>query len=488
MLEGLTLQSGLLLAGGFFLLSVIASRASTKLGIPALVLFMAIGMLAGSDGPGGIPFENYQFSKTLGSLALAFILFAGGLESNFNDVKPVFWRGLSLATFGVILTASLVFLFAHYVIGVPLVESLLLGSVVSSTDAAAVFGVLRSRRIGLKHNLAPLLEFESGSNDAVAVLLTTMFTQMAIQTHFNFIDYLPQLVLQLPLGFLVGVFFGYLAYWLMNHIRLDNDGLYSVISISTVCLSFGVSHLIHGNEFLATYVAGITLGSKNFVHKISITQFHDGLAWLMQISVFVILGLLAFPSRVLELWIPGISLALFLMLIARPVAVFVSLLFVRLQKRSKFFVSWAGLRGAVPVILATFPLTAGVGGAQQLFDLVFFVVLLSVIIQGTTLGRLAKVVGVQLKQSDNLDLTPVKGSELIEVVIGADSPVIGKQVVELGMPSTALLVLLKRQEQSYIPRGSTVLELGDLLVVATRKEDQEELRLKLAGKQNNRSN
>lgn len=483
MLPGLTTELTLVLVGAFLLLSVLASKASSKLGIPGLLLFIAIGMLAGSDGPGRIAFDDYALTKVIGTLALACILFAGGLDTDWKVIRPVLWRGLSLSTVGVLTSAILVGFFAHRFLGLSLLEGLLLGAIVSPTDAAAVFGVLRSRSINLRHRITPLLEFESGTNDPLAVFLTAGLTHLLANPDEGAATLLAGLLTQMPIGLAIGLVSGEFAVTLINRIRLEYDGLYPVITIAVLSMTFGGAHLVGGNEFLAVYVAGLTMGRKNFLHKLSLLQFHDGLAWLMQIVMFLALGLLSYPSQLVQVAGAGIALSLFLVFVARPVSVFISLAFTRMKKRAKFVVAWAGLRGAVPIILATFPLMAGEPKAPLMFNLVFFVVLISVIVQGTTLPLVCRWFGVLQKGPDeSKELKRAQGSELLKVALGPGSEAIGKMMVQLPLPRTALAVLLLRDGERYIPKGSTTLREGDVLYIATRKEDEAELRAMFSGK------
>lgn len=473
----------LVLAAAFLVASVLASKASAKLGIPALVLFIALGMFAGSEGPGGIPFTDAALTQSIGTTALAFILFAGGLDSHWPAVKPILWRGIALSTIGVLASTGLVALFAHQFLGFDMLESLLLGAIVSSTDAAAVFGVLRTGNIQLKRRLVPLLEFESGTNDPMAVFLTVSLIGLSQNPERNPLALAPSFLLSMGVGSVVGIAVGHAAVWLINRINLEYDGLYPAITSAALFLAFGGAHLISGSGFLAVYILGLVMGSRTFLHKIGLVQFHDGVAWLMQITMFLALGLLVFPSQLLMVIGAGLSLSLFLILFARPVSVFLSLPLARkMKKRERLFVSWAGLRGAVPIILATFPLLAGIPKAGLIFNLVFFVVLTSVVFQGTTLVAVAKLLGVVLPDTHvTPDAALVGESNLVRVVLPEGSSLAGKRVVELGLPATALIVLLQRGKQPYIPRGATVLRVGDELLVATRKDDIDELRLFLEG-------
>jgi cell volume regulation protein A len=472
---GLSFDQILALFGILLLGSVLASKASAKLGIPALVLFIILGMIAGSDGPGGLHFDNYKFAQLLGSVALAFIIFSGGLDTHFDSVRPLFWRALSLSTIGVGITCGLVALFGIYVLGFSVMEGLLLGAIVSSTDAAAVFSVLRARSINLRRKLIPLLELESGSNDPTAVFLTLGFIQIIQKPELSPWMLVGSFFVQMVVGFAFGWLTGQLGRWLMTHIRLEYDGLYPAISIAIVLLTFGGSHSVGGNGYLAVYVSGLMLGRSNFLHRLSLIQFHDGVAWLMQIAMFITLGLLCYPHKLLEVAGVGLLLAFALMLVARPIAVYAALALAKMRKRERLFIAWGGLRGAVPIILAIFPLLSGVPKSEEMFHLVFFVVMVSVLVQGTTLPLVAKWLKVVVPPSENVFL-PKAGSDLIEVSVEHGSRAAGQMVVNLGLPSTALLVLLRRGEAAYVPRGSTILQPEDLITLATRKQDGEELR------------
>ncbi|MFN3480216.1 MAG: potassium/proton antiporter [Thermodesulfovibrionales bacterium] len=385
-----------MLAGAaiLLLLSIIASKASDILGIPALLIFLVVGMLAGSDGPGGIHFDDPFIAQFIGVIALSYILFAGGLDTNWASVRPVFWSSIALSTFGVFIAALLVGWFAMYVLGFSLLEGLLLGAIISSTDAAAVFSVLRSKRVSLRGNLKPLLELESGSNDPMAVLLTVGFIRLLLNPGDSVLDLIPMFIKQMLLGALMGYFMGHGMAYLINKLKLGYEGLYPVLSLSLVLLTYGATVTAGGNGFLAVYIAGLVLGNRNFIHKKSLMRFHDGLAWLMQISMFLVLGLLVFPSRLVHVIGTGLAVSLFLMLVARPAGVFLSTVFSDMAIREKTMVSWVGLRGAVPIILATFPLIAGIPKADMIFNMVFFIVLSSALLQGTTIPVVAKWLGV----------------------------------------------------------------------------------------------
>ncbi len=479
-LSAVTLEQFLVVGAGLLLLGVFASKLSGKLGVPALILFLGVGMLAGSEGFGGIPFDDFDLARTVGTLALAFILFAGGLDTSWSTIKPVVWKGVSLATVGVIVTASVMALAVKWLLDLGWIECLLLGAIVASTDAAAVFGVLRARGLRLKRSLTPMLEMESGSNDPMAVFLTIALTSLALNPAESLLGFAWEFVVEMVLGAGLGIAFGLLWARMINRFRLEYDGLYPVLTLALAMTAFGLTALVGGNGFLAVYAAGVALGSRNFVHRLALIQFHDGVAWLMQIAMFLTLGLLVFPSQLVPVVWVGLALALVLVFVARPVAVFLSLIGSRMPLRDKAFVGWVGLRGAVPIVLATIPVTAGVPGSEAFFNIVFFVVVVSVMVQGTTIPWVAKLLHVGTTPEDEPDEVRVPQST-IELVLNAQSPVVGKLVVDLKLPTSALLLLLRRDGESYIPRGSTVLQDGDGLLVATRKDDSEDLRRMIEG-------
>jgi cell volume regulation protein A len=472
----------LIAAAILLLVAVLASKASNTLGVPSVLLFLVVGMLAGSEGPGGIPFDDPRLTQTIGVIALVFILFAGGLDTNWADVSGVFWKGLSLATLGVFATALLVGGFASLVLDLSFTEGLLLGSIVSSTDAAAVFAILRSRGVSLKGRAKPLLELESGSNDPMAVFLTLAAIRLLEQPEASAIDLIAMFFLQMVLGAALGYALGKVAIVLLNHLKLETEGLYPVLTLAWALLSYGLTSSLGGNGFLAAYLAGIVMGNGDFIHKRSLVRFHDGVAWLMQITMFLTLGLLVFPSQVVAIMEIGLLMAVFLMLVARPVSVFLSLALARMGLRHKLMISWVGLRGAVPIILATFPLVAGVPRADLFFNVVFFIVLTSVLFQGTTLQIVARWLGLQApvgaKRKYDLELVSGKkaDSEQVEITIPGGSPAAGKQIVELHLPKSSLIVLLNRGDNAIVPRGATVLQPGDMLLLLAARSDLEAIR------------
>lgn len=395
----------LLIGSVLLFLSIIASKTSFRLGIPSLVLFIFIGMLAGSDGVGGIYFDDPQLAQTLGVIALNFILFAGGMETSFSQIRPVLWRGISLSTIGVLLTAAIIGFFASLLTELNLIEGFLLGAIVSSTDAAAVFSILKTRKVRLAKSLEPTLELESGSNDPMAYFLTIALIQIIQTSELNALQLAGSFMLEMGLGAIAGVCMGFAIVWIINKVHLEVSGLYSVLLLALLFFTYSSTHLIHGNGFLAVYIAGVVLGSKDFVQKKQLIRFYDGQAWLMQIVMFLTLGLLVFPKQLVPLIGPGLLLSAILIFVARPIGVFISLAFFKMKFNQLVFISWVGLRGAVPIVFATYPLLARLEHAQFIFNVVFFISLTSVLLQGTSLPFVAKMLGVIEKEEDK---APVK--------------------------------------------------------------------------------
>jgi potassium/hydrogen antiporter len=482
----MSIESVFLGVSVLLLLSVLASKASAKLGVPALLLFILIGMFAGSEGPGGIEFDYPRLAQSVGVVALVFILFAGGLDTEWASVRPIRWHGVALSTLGVGLTAILVAWFAVRILDFSVLEGLLLGSIVSSTDAAAVFAVLRSRNVGLKNPLKPLLELESGSNDPMAVFLTIGFVSLLTNKDASLLDLLPMFLLQMPVGALLGWIMGNGMVLAINKLRLEYDGLYPVLSLSLVLFTYGIADGLGGNGFLAAYIAGLIMGNNSFVHKASLIRFHDGLAWLMQITMFLALGLQVFPSRIVPVIGIGLLVSLFLMLIARPLSVFLTLAFTRLSLKEKTLISWVGLRGAVPIILGTFPLVAGVPKADMIFNMVFFIVLTSVLLQGTSLPLVARWLGLEspLPSTPEYSLQLLRPDSikagLAEITISPTSAAVGKQIVGLGLPKEVVIMMIGRNKHAFIPTGRSILQAHDTLLVFA---DQDMLRetLKIIG-------
>ena len=400
---GLPLETILVGVSVLLLLSVLSSTASSRLGIPALLLFVGLGMLAGSEGPGGIEFDYPRLAQSLGVVALALILFSGGMDTDWGSIRLILWRGISLATLGVGLTTVLVGWFAMQFLEFSVLEGLLLGAIVSSTDAAAVFSVLRARNVRLRGSLKGLLEFESGSNDPMAVFLTVGFISLISSPSTSMVELVPLFVHQMSVGALLGYAMGQVMLFLLNRLKLEYEGLYDVLSLALALLTYGATASLGGSGFLAVYLAGIIVGNGNLERQGSLSRFHDAVAWLMQILMFLSLGLQVFPSRVVPVIGIGLVLSLVLMFIARPLSVFVALMASNLRWNEKLLISWVGLRGAVPIVLAMFPLIAGLPEADIIFNLVFFIVLTSVLLQGATLPLVAWWLGLLEPSSETLD-------------------------------------------------------------------------------------
>ena len=376
------------------ILSILTIKLSNRFGIPALVLFLAIGMLAGSDGLGGITFDNPSLVQSLGIIALVLILFAGGLDTEWAEVRPILWQGLSLSTIGVLLTALLVGVFVSWSQGFSFLEGLLLGAIVSSTDAAAVFMVLRARNAKIPPRLVQLLEFESGSNDPMAVVLTISLIRLLTEPSTSFGELVLFFVMQMAVGTAIGIAMGEIMRRTLNALDLELEGIYPVLSVALALLTYGLTAFLDGSGFLAVYLAGLVMARKPFTHQQSILRFHDGLAWLMQVTMFLLLGLQVFPARLVPIAWVGLLVSLFLIFVARPASVHAALAFSPMSYKEQTLVAWAGLRGAVPIILATFPFLAGVKQADTIFHLVFFIALTSVVIQGTAIPLLTRMLKI----------------------------------------------------------------------------------------------
>ncbi len=450
--------------------SVLVSKTANRTGLPALALFLLIGMLAGSDGIGKISFNNPQTAQFLGIVALCFILFSGGLDTKFDQIKPIVWRGVTLSTLGVLITAISLGIFVHWVTDFSWMESFLLGSIVSSTDAAAVFAIFRSKNTGLKRNLRPMLELESGSNDPMAYFLTVTFISLIRQPDTSFWAMIPLFLKGMSLGTLMGVVIGKLTVRIINRVDLFIEGLYPVLTIAMMFFSYSLTEFIGGNGFLAIYISGLILGNSNFIHKRSLLKFYDGFAWLMQILMFITLGLLVFPSQMAPIIGIGLLVSAFLVLIARPLAVFLCLWPFKMYYKDLLFTSWVGLKGAVPIIFATYPMVEKVPNADMIFHIVFFITLTSLLLQGTTLFNVAKLLKLTIpegKAKKNIlefDSYTTK-SVLEEITVEPDFRCVNQAIVDMELPKTALIVMIEREDKYFTPNGGTIIEPGDRLTI-----------------------
>ncbi len=477
----ISIETLFLVAAVLLVLSVIASKFSDRFGVPALLIFLLIGMLAGSEGFGGIYFDNPIITQSIGFFALTVILFSGGLDTEWDNIRGVLKESLTLATLGVFLTAFILGYAAHLILRISLLEGLLIGAITSSTDAAAVFALLRSQGVRLKGKLSPLLEFESGSNDPMAVFLTIGLIQLIQQPEQSWTSLILLFFQQMIIGGILGVIFGKILLFLINRLRLGYDGLYPVLTLGVLLLAFAVTAFLKGSGFLAVYLVGLTLGRSDFLHKRSLSRFYEGLAWLSQIVMFLTLGLFVFPSRLVPVIVPGLILAAILIFIARPISVWIGLLPFSYTMREKHFVAWVGLRGAVPIILATYPRLAGLDESGLIFNIVFFVVIASVLIQGTTITRLARWLKVddpnQPEPRYPLETTPLQGwrGVLREVIIKENSPVVGKAIFEIKLPKEYLVVLIARKDEFLIPNGSIVIHANDRMLGLAKPEAHQKI-------------
>ncbi len=465
----------MLIGALLIIICIILLKYFDNFGIPILLLFLTVGMIAGPEGIGKIHFGDTRIVQNIGIIALTLILFSGGLDTKWSAVRTVVRPAAMLSTLGVLLTAMITAFSAVLLLGLPLKTGLVLGAIISSTDAAAVFAILRSRHINLRPPLRPILELESGSNDPMAIFLTLAFIQISIAPETGVISIILLFILQMSVGAAVGVASGRVVVYILNKLKLFYEGLYPVFCLAALALTYAIATLLRGSGFLAVYLAGMIIGNSYIVQKRSILRFFDGFAWFGQITMFLCLGLLVFPSRVAQIIIPGLIISAILMFVARPISVFVSLIACGLRLPEKVLVSWVGLRGAVPIILATYPVLAGIHNAELIFNIVFFVVLTSALLQGWSLPPVAKILKVTVphesKRDYPIEFEPKPGmdAELTEIILPFEANAVGKSIVELGFPEDSLVVLIVRGEDYIVPCGGTVLESGDVLLVLSSK-------------------
>jgi cell volume regulation protein A len=459
-------------------LGALFSRASPRFGVPIFLLFLALGMLAGSEGVGGIEFEDYRLSFHLGTMALVLILFDGGLNTSLSSLRGAWGPATVLATIGVLGTAGLLAL-AAWLLGFPWPHALLLGAIVASTDAAAVFSVLRASGVQLRRRVGAILELESGLNDPMAVLLTLALTASLLGAADLDSRMLLEVPLQLGLGAAFGCALGFAGRLLLRKVRLPAAGLYPVVTVSLALLAFGVATLLHGSGLLAVYATALVLGHGDLPYRTGVLRFHDALAWCAQVGMFLLFGLLVFPSRLLEVALIGTALGLVLALVARPIAAFACLAPFRLPRRETALVAWVGLRGAVPIILGIFPVLEGVAGAERLFDVVFFIVVVSALVPGGTVAwatrRLGLVTAGPPPPQAVLEISstqPLDGESLSFHVASA-LPVCGVPIADIPFPEGTHAMLIVRGGQLLAPRGDTELRPGDHVYVFCRRQDRQ---------------
>lgn len=469
-----------------FLLSMLAGKASSKFGVPALLLFLGVGMLCGTDGI-GIQFDNIQVAQTIGTIALCIILFSGGMDTKISEIRPIMAQGITLATLGVFLTAAITGFLIWWILGmtmksasVGLLTSLLLASTMSSTDSASVFSILRSRGLRLKNNLRPMLELESGSNDPMAYLLViTLLEVIKMDANPNYWAAIGMLVLQLGIGAIAGFLLGKLSVRLINKIEIDNPSLYPILVFTFCMFIFSFTYFIKGNGYLAIYVGGLVIGNSKFVHKRSALHFFDGLAWLSQLLMFLTLGLLVNPHELVPVIVPSLIISLLMIFIARPLSVFLCLLpFRNMSIKDKTYISWVGLRGAVPIIFAILPLAADIPHARTIFNIVFFCTLVSLLVQGTSLPKVAQWLGLvdepkkvaELKDFD-IDFSDEIKSITSEIHITETILRNGNLLMDLALPDKTLAVMVKRGGLYFVPTGKTALQIDDKILIITDDHD-----------------
>jgi potassium/hydrogen antiporter len=469
----------ILIGGGLLAAGIAGALLAERMRIPGLLLFLGLGMLVGSEGIGGIEFSDNELARTLGTIALVLILFEGGLTAGWSEIRPVLRTAASLATVGTVVTALVAGLAAKWIFGLSVLEGMIVGAAIAATDSAAIFAVLR--RSNLEKRLARSLEGESGMNDPVALLLVIGFIDWIQQPGYGLADMAGQLVLKLALGAAIGLALGRLAVAALNRVRLPTDGIYPVATIAIAGLAYGLAEAAHGSGLLATYLTALALGSGSIPARRTIVAFHEGVGWVAQIGLFILLGLLVFPSTLGDVAAEGLALSAVLILLARPLAAFAATLLSPLGLRERAMLGWAGLRGATPIWLATFPVVAGVGSGQELFAIVFFVVVTSTLIQGASFEPLARRLGLttdepalprRLLESGRIRRM---GGDVVSYRLRPGAAAAGHLVRELGLPREALVNVIVRDGTAIPPRGSTELREGDELHVLVRSELREEV-------------
>ncbi|MEW9674031.1 potassium/proton antiporter [Ammoniphilus sp. 3BR4] len=472
----LTTDSSIFLFSFLLVVGVLTTKFSSRLGLPSLVLYIVVGMILSKF----IYYDNAFLTQLFGILALIVILFEGGMQTKWNEVKPVIRPSFSLATVGVLLTAVIIGALAKFILDVSWLEGLLFGAIVGSTDAAAVFAVIGNQNI--KRKLSSTLEAESGTNDPMAVFLTISLIQLIQTPESSPFGIIFSFFWQMGFGLLMGLAMGKLSVWSINRINLDSSGLYPVLALAFAILTYSSTALLNGSGFLAVYVMAVFMGNSDLTFRHSIFRFNEGFAWMMQILMFILLGLLVFPHQLFEIVWQGIALSLLLMFIARPLGVFLSTIKFGFTFKDKVFISWSGLKGAVPIVLATYPMIAGLENSQLLFNVVFFVVFTSALVQGATISPLAKKLGLsegeKITSPHSLELVSVgkTNSEIIEVRIKEGTEALNKEVYQLNLPQDSLITAVVRDDKVITPRGTTKLAEGDILYILTPKPQRENVK------------
>ena len=480
------LTEGFLLVGAILLVvSIFVSKLSFKFGVPTLLLFLIVGMLFGSDGV-GIEFSNMKYAQAIGIVAMSIILFSGGMDTKFSDIRPVVVPGLVLSTLGVVLTAIITGLFIFLLsksaiisITFTLPISILLASTASSTDSASVFIILRGQNLCLKNNLRPMLELESGSNDPVAYIMTiTMIGAVTSGEGLSW-NLAVNFIIQLLVGTLFGYLLGKLGVFVINKINLHNTSLYPILVLCLIFITYSTTYFLNGNGYLAVYIAGMVVGNHPLVKKLETNTFLDGLTWLFQIIMFLILGLLVNPRELLTIAPFAILVGIFMIVVARPLTVFLTLIpFKKIDVKSKLFISWVGLRGAVPILFATYPVIAEVENSHVIFNIVFFITIVSLIIQGTTIPFMAKKLDLDQEMekvgNDFGIVFPEEiDSKLWDVEITENMLINGHRLMDMQLPKGILVIMIKRNDQYIIPNGDAEIHIGDKLLLVSAPEHDE---------------
>ena len=480
-----TAENILLIGSILLFVSIVVGKTGYRFGVPALLLFLLVGMLFGSDGL-GLQFHNAKIAQFIGMVALSVILFSGGMDTKFKEIRPILSPGIVLSTVGVFLTALFTGLFIWYLSGMswtnihfPLITSLLLASTMSSTDSASVFAILRSQKMNLKHNLRPMLELESGSNDPMAYMLTIVLIQFIQSDGMGTGNIIGSFIIQFLVGAAAGYILGKLAILILNKINIDNQSLYPILLLSFVFFTFAITDLLRGNGYFAVYIAGMMVGNHKITFRKEIATFMDGLTWLFQIIMFLMLGLLVNPHEMIEVAVVALLIGVFMIVIGRPLSVFLCLLpFRKITLKSRLFVSWVGLRGAVPIIFATYPVVANVEGSNMIFNIVFFITIVSLIVQGTSVSFVARLLhlstplektgndfGVELPEEIDTDLSDM--TITMEMLNEADT------LKDMNLPKGTLVMIVKRGDEFLIPNGTLKLHVGDKLLLISEKNKQE---------------
>lgn len=479
----ITAENILLVGSVLIFTSILISKTGYRFGIPTLLLFLLVGMAFGSDGL-GIQFNSASDAQFIGMMALSIILFSGGMDTRYSDIKPVLKQGILLSTVGVLVTTLLTGLFIYFLfnhtqanIELTLLVSLLLAATMSSTDSASVFSLLRSQRMNLKYNLRPMLELESGSNDPMAYMLTIVLIQViGSGSNFDIVIILKDLFLQFLFGGVLGYAFGKFSVWLINKIELSNSSLYPILLLSIIFITFTLTDLVKGNGYLAVYIAGMIVGNARLAYRKETNTFMNGLTWLFQIIMFLTLGLLVNPHEMIDIAVTALLIGIFMILIARPVSVFLCLLpFKGISNKARIFISWVGLRGAVPIIFATYPVIAQIPGSNQLFNTVFFITLLSLIIQGMTISKMARWLKLDLPEEKEgnefgVELPEEIDTHLNDITLTEDMLTVGNRLADMNIPKGTLVMLIKRGNEFIIPNGQIELHAGDKLLVMSEKK------------------